>query len=83
MKILGQIGKEVHIPDCEEDNSFAATQCTKGESGVCQCVQKDGTIIPGTKHFTNGSIDCEMARSKYRLDWGIRKLKLLFQLPIC
>ena len=73
MKILGQLGKDVHIPDCEEDNSFAATQCTEGESGVCQCVQKDGTIIPDTKHLTNGSIDCEMARSKTERQKGRKK----------
>ena len=42
---LGLIGE--FVPQCEEDGSFATTQCW-GSTGECWCVDEYGTEIPGT-----------------------------------
>ena len=41
----GLIGE--YIPQCEEDGSFASTQCW-ASTGFCWCVDEDGMEIPGT-----------------------------------
>ena len=53
--------KDVHIPECEDDNSFKAKQCFKGK---CWCVEKDGTNIEGSEVDDGDELDCEATRSK-------------------
>ena len=41
----GSIGE--FVPQCEEDGSYASTQCW-GSTGECWCVDEYGIEIPGT-----------------------------------
>ena len=63
-------GADVHIPDCEADNSFKAKQCWKDK---CWCVKKDGTKIPDTEKDAETELDCEAERSKWK---GKKKISL-------
>ena len=52
----GLIGE--FVPQCEEDGSFASTQCW-GSTGYCWCVDEDGMEIPGTSIPSwEGTPDC-------------------------
>ena len=53
----GLIGE--YIPQCEEDGSFASTQCW-ASTGYCWCVDEYGVEIPGTSIPSwQGMPDCE------------------------